>query len=191
MAALRETISANIRSTKIRMFIICALIITSTPNIGVAQVSITTLGSNDAALCSQNAFDGSTDLSPCNSALQSGNLTRLNKIKTHVNRGVIYNARLNPLSAIEDFDAALELDPDRGEAYANRGSSYFLLKDYSQALSDYQKALDLNARKKWAIWYNIGLTYQTINNDEQARQAFKKSLSIKPDFTPAIDKLAN
>lgn len=156
-----------------------------------AQISVTTIGANDAVLCSQNAFDTSSDLDPCNKALRKGNLSKLDKARTLVNRGVIFNFRFEPQNAIDDFDAALEIDPNIGEAYANRGSSYFLGGLYDRALNDYNRALELDANMAWATWYNIGLLYLETKQPEDARSAFRKSLSLKPDFAPALNKVSN
>jgi len=154
-----------------------------------AQVSINTIGASEAVSCSQNAFSNSRDLTPCNAALRQSGTTRQDRIKTLINRGVIYNNRFEVQSAINDFNSALKSRSYNGEAYANRGNSYFLAERYEQALDDYERALKNNVSMPWAIWYNIGLTRQYMKQDEKAIEAFRKSLEFKPDFKPALDKL--
>jgi len=46
--------------------------------------------------------------------------------------------------AIEDFDAAIDLDGTLAEAYLGRGEARFYLKEWSAALEDFERALALN-----------------------------------------------
>ena len=43
--------------------------------------------------------------------------------------------------AIEEFDEAIELDPNYAYAYYGRGWSYRGLGDHNTAISDYNKAI--------------------------------------------------
>ena len=67
-------------------------------------------------------------------------------------------------AALDDFNDALEIDPALGEAYLNRGNSYYLMQRFDDALTDYRQALDLELSKPWTAWYNIGLAHDAINN---------------------------
>ncbi|HNH49559.1 MAG TPA: tetratricopeptide repeat protein, partial [Myxococcota bacterium] len=49
--------------------------------------------------------------------------------------------------AIQLLSDALEMDPDRADAYINRGHSHLDLGDYSSAMSDFQRAEDLEPKK--------------------------------------------
>ena len=46
--------------------------------------------------------------------------------------------------SIEDYDKAIELDPNDAEAYNNRGNSYSDLGQYQRAIEDYDKAIELD-----------------------------------------------
>ena len=43
--------------------------------------------------------------------------------------------------AIEDFDAAIKIDPDYANAFANRAETYQKKGDYPRALKDFDEAL--------------------------------------------------
>ena len=45
---------------------------------------------------------------------------------------------------MEDYDKAIELDPNDAEAYNNRGNSYRDLGQYQRAIEDYDKAIELD-----------------------------------------------
>lgn len=156
-----------------------------------AQMSVSTFGATDAAACYENAAnDLSRDADPCDQALAGGTLTRSDRVKTLVNRGIIYNRNGDLQAAIDDFNAALDIDPAIGEAYLNRGNSYYLSSQYDAALADYEAALANDVNKPWAAWYNIGLAYEAKKDKEKARQAYEKALELNPSFTPAQLKLA-
>ena len=45
-------------------------------------------------------------------------------------------------AAIEQFTAAIEIDPERAEAYAARGNAYFCLALFQESMSDFQAAIE-------------------------------------------------
>jgi len=155
-----------------------------------AQMAVTTLGETDAADCYQNANDSLTsDTSPCDRALKDPQTTRTDRLKTLVNRGVIYNRNGAVQSALDDFNAALEIDDQAAEAYLNRGNSLFLKGHLDDALGDYERSLELEVKEPWAAWYNIGLVHDVRENKEEARKAYEMALALNPDFLLAQQKL--
>jgi tetratricopeptide (TPR) repeat protein len=46
--------------------------------------------------------------------------------------------------ALDDYDRAIQLDPQYTDAYHNRGRVYYDLKEYQKALADYDSALQLD-----------------------------------------------
>lgn len=157
-----------------------------------AQMSITTIGANDAVSCYLNAENQlSRDIAPCDRALRAGNLTPVDRKKTLVNRGVIHNRNGEIGAAIDDFNAALEIDAALAEAFLNRGNSHILAGRPQAALDDYQRALALGLSKPWVAWYNIGLAHERMKEPEKARDAYRKALALNPSFAPAQRKLAD
>ncbi|WDI31200.1 tetratricopeptide repeat protein [Hyphococcus flavus] len=171
-----------------RLFIGFALIMSGSP--AAAQMSVSTFGASEASVCFESASnDFSTNTKPCDEALEDAAITRSDRKKTLVNRGVIHNRNGDIAAAISDFDAALMIDNTLAEAYLNRGNSYFLASRLDEALADYQQALDLGVAQPWAAWYNIGLVHDARKEDDKAREAYQKALEENPDFTMAIQKL--
>lgn len=169
---------------------VCVAFAFSVP--AAAQMSVTTIGATDAAACYENASnDFSSDTDPCDKALKDPGTTRGDKKKTLVNRGVIHNRNGDLTAALDDFDDALEIDGALAEAYLNRGNSYFLASRYSEALADYERALETGVSKPWAAWYNIGLVHDAQSNADKAREAYEKALQENPEFTLAQQKLEN
>lgn len=154
-----------------------------------AQMAVTTYGATDASACYQNARnDFSQDTGPCDTALRDKDLTQKDRAKTLVNRGIIKNRKGDLQEAVDDFNAALAID-ELGEAYLNRGNSYYLASRFDEALADYKKALALGVNKPWAAWYNIGLVHDAKKQADKAREAYQKALDLNPSFTLAQTKL--
>lgn len=172
-----------------RLTIVLAVSLAAMTTPAGAQMAVTTFGATDAVLCFQNAADDfSRDSSPCDTALR-GALTSDDKKKTLVNRGVIRNRDGRLTDAVDDFNAALSIDGGLAEAYLNRGNSYYLGARYGDAISDYERALDLDVMKPWAAWYNIGLARDASGDAAGARAAYVKAVELNPDFTQARQKL--
>lgn len=169
---------------------LASFVIAAAAGPAAAQMSVTTFGATDAAACYENArSEFSDDIDSCDRAIRSPDTTRRDKMKTYVNRGIIRNRNGDLQDAVDDFNAALAIDAGLGEAYLNRGNSYFLASRYDEALADYQQALALDVSKPWAAWYNIGLVHEARKDSDKAREAYQKALELNPNFTLAQAKL--
>jgi len=62
----------------------------------------------------------------------------------HTERGFVRYQLGDYAGALEDFDAALELDPRSFEALLNRGETYAALEDDARALADFEAAVRLD-----------------------------------------------
>lgn len=60
------------------------------------------------------------------------------------NRGTAYHEKANDLRALEDFNKAIELRPDFGKAYYNRGLLHLAAGDYDSAIQDFDQALQFS-----------------------------------------------
>jgi len=70
-------------------------------------------------------------------------------------------------SAIEDYNQALQIYPDLGILYYNRGNLYNKMQNYMAALKDYDKAISLQPNLAEA-YYNKGLTLLLLKDNEKA-----------------------
>jgi len=60
---------------------------------------------------------------------------------------------------------------------------------FSVAITDYQKVLQLDPKNKYA-YYDLGLIYQQQGNNAQAESDYRSSLAIDPNFQDAVFNLA-
>ncbi|MFP4156134.1 MAG: tetratricopeptide repeat protein, partial [Opitutales bacterium] len=85
--------------------------------------------------------------------------------------------------AISAFNQALELDPDRTEVLALRGSLLRRIGDLEGARSDYRRAAELNPDNA-AFHYALGLAELQLGRLAEAEQALGQSAKL-PGPTPA------
>ena len=75
-------------------------------------------------------------------------------------------------------EKTLEMVPNNVSVYCNIGCAYFNLKKYPDAIKNFNKALELDPKDIYSLRY-IGLTYQTIGDDKNAKEYFAKEAAIK------------
>ncbi|MDY6960079.1 MAG: tetratricopeptide repeat protein, partial [Halobacteriota archaeon] len=89
--------------------------------------------------------------------------------------------------AIEDYNRALELDPENASTYNNRGSVYFDLKVYDRALDDLSRAIELDPEDP-QLYNNRAQVYMDLNWYEDAIKDYDTVVNIDPDFEGVIMK---
>lgn len=75
------------------------------------------------------------------------------------------------------------IENDLGEISMARG-------EYEQALSHGKRILELEPDHP-TVWYNIGKTYQALENLEEAKDAFRRSIELHPDYLEAYAALVD
>src|SRR6478736_2638872 len=70
----------------------------------------------------------------------------------YTSRGTAYSITGDPDHAIEDFDHAIEIDPNRTLVFSFRGAAYLDKKDYDHAITDYTRSVELDAKHTDAFY---------------------------------------
>jgi tetratricopeptide (TPR) repeat protein len=131
--------------------------------------------------------------------------------QSNVFLGIIYNYRDEPLRAIREYQAAIQLKPESGMLYNNIGVAYAMAGRYEEAIEAYRQAttksyagsrvynnlgvalgklgeyeLALDAFTKAVgearAYNNLGSMYMEEGKYQQAIRCFKKAIALKPDF---------
>ena len=71
--------------------------------------------------------------------------------------------------AIEDYNKAIELNPELAEAYNNRGVAYCIKGDYDRAIVDYNTAIALKRDYTADAYYNRGEAWLHLGEWEKAK----------------------
>ena len=86
--------------------------------------------------------------------------------------------------ALADFNKAISLDPNYGQAFADRGQIYRKTKRLDQAMPDYERALALDANYAPA-WLGRGLVNKARGEATAALEDFNKAIALRPDDAEA------
>ena len=118
------------------------------------------------------------------------------------NRGVGYLALGFPEKARADFTLAIEMDPHFWQAYYGRGSAHFHLKQYAQALGDFDRVIALNLKQfaqavrgvDWVIalnegladaYYGRGCAYQQLGKEKRAIKEYTRAIKFNSTMATA------
>ncbi len=86
--------------------------------------------------------------------------------------------------AIASYNKALEINPDKDEAWYNRGIALNNLGRSEEVIASYDKALEINPDYD-AAWYNRGIALDNLGRSEEAIASYAKAIAIKPDHDSA------
>jgi tetratricopeptide (TPR) repeat protein len=106
-----------------------------------------------------------------------------------VNRGVLKLRKADWNQARHDFDSALKLKPDLGEAYVNRGAAAIGQKRYAESLPDINKGLELGVEEPAKAYYNRALAYEGLEDAKSAYFDYQKAIEISPDWAAPREQL--
>jgi tetratricopeptide (TPR) repeat protein len=90
--------------------------------------------------------------------------------------------------ALDDFDAALALEPDYAEAFVQRGLARSLLGDYAGAVRDIEAALEREPRHFVAL-ETLSRIAEQRGDWNGALAAWKKALEIDPNASGGRERL--
>jgi tetratricopeptide (TPR) repeat protein len=152
---------------------------------GSAKASVTVIGGGQAEACSKAALSGKSDTRSeklCTDALETEMLSPRDRAGTLINRGVLKLRRGTFEAATKDFNAALSLKPDMGEAYVNRGAASIGEHRYAESLADLNKAISLGLEDPAKAYYNRALAYEGLDDVKSAYFDYQKAVELNPTW---------
>ncbi|TRT78844.1 MAG: tetratricopeptide repeat protein [Microcystis aeruginosa Ma_AC_P_19900807_S299] len=102
----------------------------------------------------------------------------------YVNRGILYRRQQKYELALDDYNKAIELNPNHANAYNNRGNLYQDLQKYELALDDFNKAIEINPNFA-ILYYNRGGLYYNQQKYELALSDINKAIELNPNYAEA------
>ncbi len=104
--------------------------------------------------------------------------------------GWTYSHKGDYQRAIAEAEKAILVDPDFGNPYNDIGVYLMKLEKEDEAIPYLKKAMNA---KRYCCYqfphYNLGMIYLQKQMVDKAREEFKKSLAIDPDYFPASEAL--
>jgi tetratricopeptide (TPR) repeat protein len=104
----------------------------------------------------------------------------------HNRRGEVRAKIGKEKEALEDFQAAIELDGNLWRAIHNRGVSYATLGDYQHAVEDFNRTLELNPRYPNA-WFNRGELRYEQRDFQGAVSDYSQAIQLAPGDAAAYN----
>ena len=86
-----------------------------------------------------------------------------------------------PEKALEDFNRAIQLDPQKYDGYLGRANTLNTLGRYEDALQDYDRALEIDPNLANA-YINRGSAYSHLGQYEKAIADYEKGLELDPEI---------
>jgi tetratricopeptide (TPR) repeat protein len=105
----------------------------------------------------------------------------------HFKKGFEYQAHGDLDKALEEYQAALELNPDYVQVYTNVGTVYLGMKDYDRAIENFKKVIQLNYWDKKAH-FNLGTAYLYQGEVKKAEAEVEFLKSINSDLGRALER---
>ncbi|MDQ7822414.1 MAG: tetratricopeptide repeat protein [Candidatus Eremiobacteraeota bacterium] len=107
-------------------------------------------------------------------------------------QGVTKNKEGKFSEAIENFNRAIELEPDFASAYADRAYSKNSIKDFRDAAEDSCKAItfrnntalpdELKVLKYYLVYNILGYSYDELGDYRKAIDIYTEGIRLKPDY---------
>jgi len=101
-----------------------------------------------------------------------------------VNFGNVLVNSNRAVEALQLYQRAIRLEPQRFEAYVGLDNACRRLNRTDDAVEFYRRELAVNPLNGKAL-FHLGLTLQSQANHQDSRQAFKKAMELEPEFSPA------
>jgi tetratricopeptide (TPR) repeat protein len=102
----------------------------------------------------------------------------------HFNQGSEKLKAQNFQEAVSDYDKAIKLNPNHGDAYKDRGFAKIYLADLNGALADLNKAIELNPKQE-ETYYNRGIVKTKLKDFKASIDDYSKAIELNPNYIKA------
>jgi tetratricopeptide (TPR) repeat protein len=160
-----------------------------------AAAAVTVLGSSSARLCYEAAearsIPSSNSVGRCDEALATEPLTDYEIVATYVNRGILKLRRGQIDGAIEDFNFAIDRDPNEPEAYLNKGMATLRLPNgWEQAVPLFDTAIQRQTRRPAIAYYGRAVAHEMAGEVKAAYRDYRQASVIEPNWRDPQTELA-
>jgi tetratricopeptide (TPR) repeat protein len=126
-----------------------------------------------------DSASGDAAIAACTKAIASGNFTGADLAALYEYRGAAEDES-DPNGALQDYNKAIELNPNLALAFNDRGLLFYNADEYDRALEDFNRAIELDSKFETAF-DNRGVTYFAKNNADHALADYDHAIELNPD----------
>jgi tetratricopeptide (TPR) repeat protein len=127
-------------------------------------------------------------LAACDVALSDPHMIHVAELM--VDRGVIQTRLGDNAAALIDYNGAIALNSQLGDAYVSRAGVLVAMKRYDEARADIAQGMALSANNLHAAYYSRAVIEEESGDVKAAYRDYNQALAIKPDFAPASRELS-
>jgi Tfp pilus assembly protein PilF len=109
-------------------------------------------------------------------------LTIQDRAATLVNRGILQMRRRDFAAARQDFERAVQLQPEMGEVYANRGAIYVVEGRFREGVADFDRALALGLDMPERTYFNRAVAREWMDDAKGAYLDYRKAAELNPEW---------
>ncbi len=102
-------------------------------------------------------------------------------VEEYIERGLVLVDGGRYEEAIQEFNKAIEIDPNNPEIYFYRGNTYADKGDSDKAIDDFTKAIQLDPTNANA-YYNRGISYSDKRDLDRAIADYSKTIELDPSY---------
>jgi len=136
---------------------------------------------NDVITCFSNAIDLTPLIEACTRLIDSGQIENYQRVSAYSQRGFLQRLK-QPDRALEDYNAALKIQPDAPLVLTNRAWIYMTRNQYDSAVEDLNRAIELFPPAQAArSRYYRGLSYLRLRDYTRAMSDLNESLRVEPN----------
>jgi tetratricopeptide (TPR) repeat protein len=158
-----------------------------------AQGAATVLGGGfgrECFLAAEWKRDTRPSLDICTRALTEEALSRRDRAATLVNRGIIHMQARDLPRAIEDYAAAIRLEPRLAEAHVNRGIALLHQGGAdADAIAALTQGLRLGPNRPEVALYSRAVAHEIAGNVREAYEDYQAAAAAKPGWGDPVEQL--
>jgi tetratricopeptide (TPR) repeat protein len=156
----------------------------------VASVHADALNLLRAGLAARVRGDFNTAIAYYTQAIDTGELTQSQLTVVLNSRGVAYDFTGELDKAIADFNAAIRINANYGEAYINRGLAWVKKRDYDRGLADFTAATR-DEKFAFLAFNNRANIYADKHDYVRAIEDYSEAIRLRPEYADAYYGRAN
>ncbi|HTK35649.1 MAG TPA: tetratricopeptide repeat protein [Caulobacteraceae bacterium] len=122
-------------------------------------------------------------ISACDDALKISRLDRKDTASTWVNRGILEMSRERYANARGNFKEALKIIPNLPEAHVDIGSALINMQKFDEGIKETELGLSMGSKEPERGYYNLGLAYGLLGNQQKAYESFRRASELNPAWT--------
>lgn len=125
---------------------------------------------------------GLSPLEACDLAVSTPDSTPELRAGSYNNRGVVKFSLGDLDGALADFDAAIVVREDLGQAHVNRGYIFVARQRWQDCIAAFDRGIALGAMELEKAYFNRGIAHEELGHVREAYYDYLKASELKPEW---------